>query len=121
MKKLKKLVFTGIVLLLLGLACAAGLVKLQMKLGLDRWIATAQAAHPCPNDDLDALLAYLESEEHSLIDRNHVVWAIGVMRDPRALPTLEKYYTGGECDHDRILCQYELEKAIRLCSRRETQ
>ena len=34
---------------------------------------------------------------------------------PRALPILEKYHTGKECDHDQYLCQGELEKAIKLC------
>ena len=104
-------------MLLMGLACAIGGIKLQMKSDLNNWIATAQKAHPCPNDDLTALLAYLESDSHSLTDRNHAVWAIGLMRNPRARPTLEKYTTGCDCDHTHALCQRELQKAIRLCSR----
>ena len=32
-----------------------------------------------------------------------------------ALPALEAVYTGGQCQHNRLLCQYELEKAIELC------
>jgi hypothetical protein len=42
------------------------------------------------------------------------VWALGHLGDARALPVLESHYTGGPCDHSRLLCQRELEKAIRL-------
>ncbi|MCK5795173.1 MAG: HEAT repeat domain-containing protein [Anaerolineales bacterium] len=62
-----------------------------------------------------ALIQYLEDEEsHSLKERNQAVWALGQIGDPKALPPLKKYYTGEVCRHDKILCQWELEKAISL-------
>ena len=44
--------------------------------------------------------------------KNHVIWILGELRDDRALPGLENLLTGEECDHQRDVCQYELEKAI---------
>ena len=66
-------------------------------------------------DKVEALVQFVESEHHSLPERNHAVWALGRLRDPRALPVLQKHYSGGKCRHDRFLCQGELRKAIDLC------
>jgi hypothetical protein len=68
-----------------------------------------------PGDRVLALMACVESPKHTLRARNRAVWALGQLGDARALPVLEKHFTGGECDHDRLLCQHELRKAIRLC------
>jgi len=76
----------------------------------------AQQAHPHPGDDVAALVDFMNSPEQSLRDRNHkAIWTLGQLRDPKALPALESVYTGESCDHDSSLCQYELEKAIKLC------
>jgi hypothetical protein len=96
-------------------AAALGYVRQRIQWGLDRWCMTAQAAHPHPGDDVAALLAYVQSDTHSLQERNYAVWALGQARDPRALPVLEGYVTGAPCDHARGLCQHELGKAIALC------
>ena len=96
-------------------ASALGVLRHQIQSGLDRWCLTAQAAHPHPGDDVAALLDYVQSDAHSLRERDHAVWALGQARDRRALPVLEGYRTGKSCDHDRDLCQYELGKAIALC------
>jgi hypothetical protein len=66
-------------------------------------------------DRVDALIAVVESPAHSLTDRNRAVWALGQLGEARALPVLERHYTGERCDHTRLICQHELEKAIRLC------
>jgi hypothetical protein len=66
-------------------------------------------------DRVNALIAYADSPSHSLRDRNRAVWALGQIGDRRALPFLEKQHTGKLCDHDRMLCQHELAKSIRLC------
>jgi hypothetical protein len=77
--------------------------------------ASEAALHDQQGDRVLALMAYVESPKHSLQARNRAVWALGQLGDARALPVLEKHVTGGECDHDRLLCQHELRKAIRLC------
>lgn len=66
-------------------------------------------------DQAPALLAFVETPTHSLPERNRAVWALGQLGDPRALPVLERHFTGGPCEHERALCQRELAKAIELC------
>lgn len=73
---------------------------------------SAEALREQPRDRVLALMVYVESENRSLRDKNHAVWALGQLGDPRALPVLGKYYTGKPCDHSRFLCQKELKKAI---------
>jgi len=74
-----------------------------------------EATNLYPGDRIEALMAYVDSENHSLRQRNRAVWALGQIGDKRALPVLEKSYTGGPCDHDNCLCQGELQKAIKKC------
>jgi hypothetical protein len=76
---------------------------------------SAEALQHHPGDRVPALMAYVESDEHSLADRNRAVWALGQLGDPGALPVLQKHWTGRPCDHEHELCQKELEKAITLC------
>ena len=76
---------------------------------------SAEAVQQYPGDRIEALITYVDSENISLRQRNHAVWALGQIGDERALPTLEKSYTGQPCDHDSRLCQREVQKAIKLC------
>ncbi len=94
---------------------SVGVLRQQIQSGLDRCCRTAQAAHPHPGDDVAALLDYVQSDAHSLRERNEAVWALGQARDPRALPILKSHFTGEPCDHAKCLCQGELSKAISLC------
>lgn len=66
-------------------------------------------------DQVVALVAFVETPTHSLQERNRAIWALGQLGDSRALPVLEKHFTGGPCDHQRALCQLELGKALKLC------
>ena len=89
--------------------------------GLSWWIqATAhkdasRAMEEFRGDEVEALVALVRSDAHALPERNRAVWALGQIGDPRAEPVLEAYYTGGPCDHSRLLCQKELQKAIARC------
>ncbi len=76
---------------------------------------SAQATQQYPGDRIEALITYVNSKNISLRQRNRAVWALGQIGDKRALPVLEKSYTGQPCDHDSRLCQGELQKAIKLC------
>jgi hypothetical protein len=76
---------------------------------------SAEATQQYPGDRVEALIAYVKSEDHSLGQRNHAVWALGQIGDKRALPVLEQFYTGQPCDHNHCLCRRELQKAIKLC------
>jgi HEAT repeat protein len=68
-----------------------------------------------PGDRVLALMAYVESPQHTLRERNRAVWALGQLGDARALPVLERHLTGRDCDHGRVVCQREVRKAIGLC------
>lgn len=66
---------------------------------------------------VEALLAQLDDTGQSYRARNHAVWALGQYGDSRALPTLEKYFTGQVPDREplnEVISQYELGKAISL-------
>ena len=76
---------------------------------------SAEATQQYPGDRIEALITYVKSENHSLRQRNRAVWALDQIGDQRALPILTESYTGGPCDHDNLLCQGELQKAIKLC------
>jgi hypothetical protein len=89
--------------------------------GLEWWIQFGargfgdEARREFGGDRVEALSAFVDSEKHTLAERNHAVWALGQLRDPRGLPVLIKHRTGKPCEHSRFLCQYEIEKAIALC------
>lgn len=68
-------------------------------------------------DRVQALCALVDCQTCSLAERNRAVWALGQLRDPRALPILMKYYTRQECDHASDVCQHELKKAVEAIQR----
>lgn len=115
-RKVRKVLGVGLLICLVILVGGLGVIRLSIQDSLDKWGATAQADHPHPGDDVAALMDYVQSDSHSLEDRNHAVWALGQARDERAVPVLKKYITGQECDHKTDLCQHELDKAIDLAS-----
>ena len=70
-----------------------------------------------PGDRVQALCTLVDCQICSLADRDHAVWALGQLRDARALPILMKYYTGRKCNHASDLCQHELRKAVEAIQR----
>lgn len=67
-------------------------------------------------DCVEALLTKVQDENVSFHDRNDAIWALGQIGDARALPTIEKMYTGdpARTKYDAEVSQYELSKAVRL-------
>jgi HEAT repeat protein len=49
---------------------------------------SAKAVQEYSGDRVEALMKYVESENHSLRQRNRAVWALGQIGDSRALPVL---------------------------------
>ena len=96
---------------------AAGLAFLIWSIRADVAFQSARAQGEFPGDRVEALIAYVDSDRHTLRDRNLAVWALGQIEDPRALPVLRKHFTGGPCQHDRFLCQREVKRAIEACAR----
>ncbi len=70
----------------------------------------------CNNPDcVEALITQLNDENQGYRHRNHAIWALGQCGDARALPELEKYFSGVIPDReplDETISQYELKKAI---------
>ena len=70
-----------------------------------------------PGDRVQALCELVDCQTCSLDERNRAVWALGQLRDARAMPTLTKYYTRQKCNHASDLCQHELQKAVEAIQR----
>ena len=68
-------------------------------------------------DCVESLIALLEDEAQPFRERNSAIWALGQLGDHRALPVLERYYTGDIPERESLnngISQYELKKAIKL-------
>jgi len=64
-----------------------------------------------------ALITMLEDEKKPYSTRNSAIWALGQLGDARALPVLEKYYTGEIPERSSLekeLSQLLLSRAIKL-------
>ena len=70
-----------------------------------------------PGDRVQALSTLVDCQTCSLTERNRAIWALGQLRDMRALPTLMRYYTRQKCDHASEVCQHELQKAVEAIQR----
>lgn len=100
-------------------ALAIALTMMVLLLGLEGTIRLTarrtgtRAAAQFGGDRITGLMALVDCRHCPLRDRDLGVWALGELRDRRALSVLQAHYTGGKCNHDAGLCQYELGKAIR--------
>jgi hypothetical protein len=99
-----------------AIAAALALVGLQQYIAWEaRWTGDRARAQ-FGGDRVTALARVVDCEARGLRQRDRAVWALGELKDERALPVLRSYYRGGKCDHARELCQYELDKAMRKIS-----
>jgi len=113
----KKLVFYG-----LPIGSAALLILFLITL---HWISSdvraicKKAQQQFEGNCVESLVASLESDSLSFKQKNQAIWALGEIGDRRALPALQRLYTGEECpkpcDSSKYICQYGIEKAIRGC------
>lgn len=101
----------------IALIAVAGLLAVRVGIvhGIDAASDKALAAYPGSPDRVSALMSFVNDPEQSLADRDRAVWALGQMRDSRALPVLWIHAKDEECRHGDQLCRYELAKAIALC------
>lgn len=97
-------------------ALLVGFVGLGFTIGrqVDRAVRHAQSF--APGEPVEALTALAVSDRAPLKERNRAIWALGQLGAPEAVPALEALVSGTGCDHDRIVCQRELAKAITACS-----
>ena len=106
----------GAIALVLVLAAVVTTVALRASItGSLREIAgQARQAEPDAADDVTALLAWVGDDSVPVAERNRGVWALGQLRDARALPVLRSLAVE-ECRHGQDICQHELQKAVTLC------
>ena len=114
-KRILRIVAILVMMCVLFGGTAIGAIFWHIHRSVCDYCAVAQQAYPHPGDDVTALIEFMDSDAYPLRYRNLSVWTLGRLRDRRALPSLTAAYTGSLCDHEKTLCQYELEKAIRLC------
>ena len=86
-------------------------IPLYMDYHVDRYCDKARNLYA--GDAVEAMIAYLESHDHQAEEKDHMVWTLGELRDPRALPALEKLLQGQAGDRPGLVSRYETEKAIR--------
>jgi hypothetical protein len=102
--------------------CIIGLIivgsayfTLDTHIAIKNTIEKAQKSHQYKDDNVKSLIEYVNTESHSLTERNMAVWVLGRMRAKEALQKLESLYTGEKCNHRTTICQYELVKALKRC------
>jgi len=110
------LIFTGISLGVL-LFCFLMVMRIWIGNDIKERISIAKGQYPGIAED--ALIAYLSDTTHTSQERSDVaIWTLGQIRSQKALPILKNLYkddpAGTSCKyhHDRVLCQYEIHKAI---------
>jgi hypothetical protein len=102
---------TGVVAMVACVGVAAALSLVAVRDGAVRR-AVHDARERFPGDDVEALIAQATAAEAPLDERNRAVWVLGELRDRRALPALRALYVQQACDHERLVCQREVRKAI---------
>jgi len=110
------IIVTGAILLLSAIYCWNGItIRVNIK--------TAKEAYP--GNAEEALVAMLKDSTRSPYVRSHTaIWTLGQISSEKALPVLQELYQddpdGITCygKHDSLLCQYEINKAIRSIQRK---
>jgi hypothetical protein len=85
----------------------------ELMIGLGVESCSHRAMAQFQGDRVEALIAVADCRGCKFEERNHAVWALGQLRDKRAIPVLHKYRTGKPCSHMMTICQHEISKAIR--------
>jgi hypothetical protein len=88
-------------------------IGISVMIGLSVSGESSKAMEKFGGNRVEALVTLVDCTTCPVTDRTQAVWALGQLRDKRSLPILYKYYTGNPCDHQHMICQNELSKAIR--------
>jgi len=104
-----------IVLILLSVIAGALILTysaIRIWIGSDLDDIITEATELYEGDTIEALISYLESDDHSLVEKNNAIWALGKLSDERALPALNSLVVGEECNHPEYVCQRTLSTSI---------
>jgi PBS lyase HEAT-like repeat len=92
------------------------ITSVQIGMGVRNKCKLAQAIYS-QNDCVDNLSLFLDDDSQTFRVRNSAIWALGQLGNSKALPILQKYYTGNipkREPYDDGISQHELKKAINL-------
>lgn len=107
---IKKIFVIISIVLVFGLTGIYTGLRIWIKSDVDQVCDSAMNQYE--GDKIEALISVLKSNTQSLMAKNDAIWALGHLKDKRALPVLKEIQTGTDCDHSRFVCQRELNKAI---------
>lgn len=83
--------------------------------------ACLKAQDEYQEDCVTSLIKYIQSDNHTIRNRNSAIWALGQLAEKEALLFLyELNKTLPEqkkCSYDDYLCKYEVKKAIKWCEK----
>jgi hypothetical protein len=111
----RTLFWVGASLLIVFAVCLTG-ITLSIRSSVKHFSEGAMTRFP--GDRVEALIQLVDCDGCELRERNHAVWALAQMADPRALSVLTRHFGSQPCDHNARLCQKELRKAIRMVETR---
>ena len=109
-KFIKKVMVFGWIAVFLGLVITFWGVVSSMKMAAND--IGENAANAFHKDKVESLLLLIDSDKHSLKEKNDAIWALGVLKDRRALSKLESLASGSKSDQAEKLCLSEIEKSI---------
>ena len=107
---IRKIVLTLLIVFVSALIITYSGIRLWIGSDLDEIITEATELYE--GDTIEALISYLESDDHSLVEKNNAIWALGKLGDERALPALNDLVVGEECNHSEYVCQRTLSTSI---------
>ena len=99
-------------LLVFPVVLAATYFYFRIRIGSDMDKVISKATHENSGDPVEALVSFVGSPDHCLPEKNNAIWALGKLKDDRALPVLHSLVTGKECDHSKYVCQRTLATSI---------
>lgn len=116
-EKMKRIFISIAIGVAIVILCLIISVRTWIGLGINERITVAKQEYQGTAEE--ALIAYLSDTTHTPRDRSDVaIWTLGQIRSKKALPLLKALYRndpqGKTCKyhHDKVLCQYEIHKAI---------
>ncbi len=110
----KRIMFPAAIITFVILILLIFLASYMMGYGTHRECLKAQAIHK--GSCTTALLSVVNDERSSIKDKDLAIWAIGQIGNPEAITALQAHQTDEECPRKACISQFEIQKAIDLCS-----
>jgi hypothetical protein len=117
-KKIIRYILYFFSFLLVAFLALVAILYVIIFLEVRRTCDSAQARYQ--TNCIDALIKVLETDGPTVKQKNDAIWALGQIADPKALPALQKLYTGKIPEReplDKVISQYEIKKAIHWVER----